>query len=148
MLSRNFSDIIQREKSLYRAGLLPPDPGWPVDVQMVMDYLHEHLFQIGLTAGQAKQQCGTYDHNICGRFAHYVGRGIKDYILTHRLTLAKRLLQYDDLAVTRVAFAVGYKSPSGFSTTFSRHIGCTPTEFRKRQRCSKKKLLKKDEKRR
>lgn len=132
----NTGDIIEAKKDAYRADLPPPDPDWPVDVRLLASYLHAHLFEVGLTVGQAKRECGAYDHNICGRFDHYVGAGPQDYLLTHRFALAKRLLRHDELTVTQIAFAVGYGSPSGFSTTFGRWEGSTPTEFREhRERC-------------
>lgn len=69
---RNAGDIIQAEKNAYRANLPPPDDDWPVDVRMLASHLREHLFEIDLTVEQAEQHCGLYDHNICGRFAHFV----------------------------------------------------------------------------
>jgi AraC-like DNA-binding protein len=133
MPSRCSGDTIRQEKKAYRAELPAANPGWPVDVRLLAGCLHEHLFELGFSVGEAKRACGTYDHNICGRFAHFVGAGPQDYLLRHRLALAKQLLRHVDLAVTQIAFAVGYNSPSGFSTTFKRRVGCAPTAFREQR---------------
>jgi AraC-like DNA-binding protein len=78
-----------------------------------------------------KQRCGIGNHNISCRFKHFVGRAPKAYAVHHRVALAKRLLHHKHLTVAQVAFAVGYASPNGFSTTFKRQVGVSPTAFRR-----------------
>ena len=118
----------------YQASLSPPDPTWPADVRVVAAYIHANLFEIGLEVQNLRRECGTLDHNISARFTYYVGMGIKTYILSHRLSLAKQLLQIDGLKITQIALAVGYANPSAFTTTFRSHEGCSPSEFRERHR--------------
>lgn len=74
--------------------------------------------------------CGIGGHDVYSRFRHFTGHGIKGFVVHHRIGLAKRLLSYEVLCVSEVAFAVGYDSPSGFSKTFKRHVQRTPTSFR------------------
>lgn len=76
------------------------------------------------------EECGIGSHDIYSRFRHFTGHGIKGFIVHHRIELAKRLLMLQDLSVGQVAFAVGYSTPNGFSTTFKRRIGLGPTAYR------------------
>ena len=126
---RGSAQLIHRELEDYRSNLPLPDASWPPDVRVIINRLHEQLFEIGLEVQSLRQECGTLDHNISARFAHYVGMGIKAYILSHRLSLAKRLLLIDGLKVTRIALSVGYASPSAFTTTFRSHEGCSPSDY-------------------
>lgn len=47
-----------------------------------------------------------------------------------RLRKAERLLTQTDQAVTEIAAACGYQSPSHFTRTFSKAYGATPTDYR------------------
>jgi len=120
---------IEGEKAAYVESL-SSDPDWPPDVRAVYDELRDRLFEMGLEAGDVVERCGIRSSGIYSRFSHFTGRGIRAFIIHHRLRLARRLLRHESLTVTQIAFAVGYASPSGFCTTFKRRIGCTPTTYR------------------
>lgn len=127
-------EIIEEERDAYLEELPAADPDWPTDVRIVYQELRDRLFDWGggVEARDVLDDCGIGTHNIYGRFGHVMGHGIKEFVVHHRLQLAKRLLQYKSLSVTEIALAVGYDSVSGFCTTFRRHEGCSPTAFRKR----------------
>lgn len=68
------------------------------------------------------------------RFHSMVGMTPMAYLLAWRMALAKVLLRQNATAVADIAERVGYGSASTFSVAFSRHVGCTPTQFgRERQ---------------
>ena len=54
------------------------------------------------------------------------------YILTLRLANAKMLLETKDYNIAETAYAVGFKNPLYFSRLFSKHIGMTPTEYKRK----------------
>lgn len=83
--------------------------------------------------GHIRAQCGITDKNISGCFAKHVGRTPWAYVIFHRLEVAKSLLMNETLAVTQIAFAIGYASESAFATAFRRKIDCTPTAYRKKE---------------
>ena len=131
--SRTPYDLIEQEKETYLEELTDPDPDWPPDVRAVHKELQSRLFEMGLKAQSVVDACGIGDHNIHTRYVHFTGQGIKERILTHRLRFAKRLLAYSNLPVTKIAFAVGYENPSGFSATFKRREGCSPSDYKNRE---------------
>lgn len=130
---RSSHEIIEQEKSSYLAGLSGPEPEWPTDVRLVYDVLRDRLFDLGLEAQDVVEKCGISDHNVYSRFKYFTGHGIKELILLHRLELAKRLLKQNRIPIARIALAVGYENPSGFSSTFKRWEGCCPSEFQARE---------------
>ncbi len=127
--------IIEAERAAYLDDLPEPESDWPPDVRAVYETLRERLFDWGeiVEAQEVVDECGIGSHEIYGRFRYVTDHGIKEFVVYHRLQLAKRLLCYDSLSVTEIAFAVGYSTPSGFSKTFKRHVGRTPTVFRGRE---------------
>jgi len=54
------------------------------------------------------------------------------YLLTRRIERARHLLRTTDMQVAEVCLAVGFRSVGSFTTTFRRHVGMSPTEYRRR----------------
>jgi AraC family transcriptional regulator len=48
------------------------------------------------------------------------------------MELARKLLADPALRITDITLAVGYETPSAFAASFRRHVGVTPTAFRRR----------------
>jgi AraC-like DNA-binding protein len=126
-------EIIDAERAAYLDALAGPDPEWPPDVRVVYGDLRDRLSEMDLEAQDVVDGCGIGSHDIYGRFRHFTGYGIKDFVVHHRIQLAKKLLQYESLSVTKIAFAVGYASTSGFCKTFKRRTGRTPSAFREQK---------------
>lgn len=51
------------------------------------------------------------------------------YVLSERITAAKRMLAYSEVPLVEIALMTGFSSHSHFSTVFSRQTGLSPTEF-------------------
>jgi len=54
------------------------------------------------------------------------------YLTDRRIEKSKDLLR-SGMTVTETCFAVGFESPSSFSTLFKNKIGLAPIEFQKKQ---------------
>ena len=55
-----------------------------------------------------------------------------EFIKTVRLNEACRLLLERKQSISEIAYATGFATPSYFAATFRHVIGCTPTEYIKR----------------
>lgn len=64
-------------------------------------------------------------------FRRTFGETPYQYLLTRRLERARHLLRTTDLRVAEVCFAVGFNSVGSFTTTFRRHVGVSPTAYRR-----------------
>jgi AraC-like DNA-binding protein len=53
------------------------------------------------------------------------------YLLTRRIERARHLLRTTDLRVAEVCVEVGFQSVGSFTTTFRRHVGMSPTAYRR-----------------
>jgi AraC-like DNA-binding protein len=69
--------------------------------------------------------------SLAARFRAGVGEPPMAHLTRWRLTLAADLLQAPDARVGEVARSVGYDNAFAFSTAFRRHLGTTPTEYRR-----------------
>ena len=53
------------------------------------------------------------------------------YLLTRRIERARHLLRTTDLKVAEICLAVGFQGVGSFTTTFRRHVGMSPTAYRR-----------------
>ena len=75
---------------------------------------------------------------IFGYHPFYVSRVLKakkgvtlrQYVISHRLKLAKRLLELTDRPIAEIADACGFKDASYFTKTFREAVGVTPKDYR------------------
>jgi transcriptional regulator GlxA family with amidase domain len=65
-------------------------------------------------------------------FRRTFGETPHQYLLTRRIERARYLLRTTDMQVAEVCMAVGFRSVGSFTSTFTRHAGTSPTEYRRR----------------
>jgi len=66
-------------------------------------------------------------------FKEETGQTFSDFLLEQRLQNAKVLLIKTNYKINEISSAVGYYDQRYFSRLFTRHIGLTPSMFRKAQ---------------
>jgi len=64
-------------------------------------------------------------------FRQVFGETPHQYLLSRRLERARHLLRTTEMPVAEICLEVGFTSVGSFTTTFTRHIGVSPTTFRK-----------------
>jgi AraC-like DNA-binding protein len=102
------------------------------DIKRSAVYMHEHLFEEGLSTSKVKEECRIYRKSFSGWFKLCMGRNPKEYILHHRIDAGKLLLLKSDLTITTVGLMVGFSSLSAFCNTFKRKTGMKPSEWRRK----------------
>ena len=63
-------------------------------------------------------------------FSRTFGESPKAYLMTRRLERAAALLRNTDRSVSEICLEVGLVGLGSFTTSFKRHFGKTPTEYR------------------
>lgn len=79
-------------------------------------------------AAQAKLEERTF----LRRFQKATGMTSTEYCQRLRVGRARELLQFDKVSIDRVAWEVGYGDPGAFRKVFSRIVGLSPGEYRRR----------------
>jgi len=65
-------------------------------------------------------------------FAAFTGEPLGDFVRRLRLERAAQALLHLDAAVTEIALAAGYDTPSAFGRAFAARFGTSPSDYRKR----------------
>lgn len=82
---------------------------------------------------QLERALGMSRSQIFRKVKALTGRSPSIFIRNLRLHKAKELLLNSELAISEIAYEVGFSTPAYFSTTFLDAFGKTPGEFRKNQ---------------
>lgn len=73
---------------------------------------------------------GLHPNYAMGLFKKAFGTTLIDYLTTHRVSHAQRLLATTDDKIVEIALESGFNSISRFNDAFRRVCGCSPREFR------------------
>lgn len=71
------------------------------------------------------------ENHLSETFSKHFGINFFDYVNGHRILHACILLENDGTSVLEAALECGFNSRSTFNAAFKKHVGATPTQFRK-----------------
>jgi AraC family transcriptional regulator len=108
-----------------------PSPHLQRKIRNVQVYLAQNLADdVDLHAIAAYAALSPY--YFTRQFTAMVGMPPYRYLISLRIQRAAHLLRESDLTVTQILRRVGFHTPSHFTTTFRRHMGMSPTDYRRR----------------
>jgi len=87
-----------------------------------------------LTAEIIGKAVGLHPNYAMNLFKKTFGTTLIDYLIHHRISHAQRLLVTSDDKILDVALASGFNTLSRFNQAFRRKCGCSPREYRLRNR--------------
>lgn len=98
-------------------------------VNLVVEYVREHLdSEMDVqTLAEISAFSPFHLHRIV---RGYLGEPIGAFITRTRVETAAKLLRYSDMAVSDIAYRVGYGTPSSLTKAFVKLMKISPTEYR------------------
>lgn len=97
----------------------------------VLDYLQAHLGDPELPIGELSALAGVSDVYLRRLFKKQFDAAPAAFVIRERMTMAKGLLENEDLSIAEIAQRAGYRDPLYFSRLFKKQTGLSPTEYRK-----------------
>jgi len=108
-----------------------PSPHLQRKIHEVQVFLAQNLaYDVDLNTIAARASLSPY--YFTRQFTAMIGMPPYRYLINLRIQRAAQLLRESDLTVTQILARVGFHSPSHFTTTFRRHMGMSPTDYRRR----------------
>lgn len=77
-------------------------------------------------------QAGLQERTFLRRFQKATGMTTTEYCQRLRVGRARELLQFSNTSIDRVAWEVGYSDPGAFRKVFTRIVGLSPGDYRRR----------------
>lgn len=102
-------------------------------IRKAMVFLAEHK-GTPMNIGDVARHCGLSVSRLFHLFRDQVGTTPVEFLEQQRINHAKELLELSHFNVSEIAFQAGFASQAYFSRRFSRRLGISPLEYRKRYR--------------
>jgi AraC family transcriptional regulator len=103
----------------------------PSRLNKVLEYVAAGLEEQLRLAAMA-QVAGISPYYFCREFKKTMGITPYGYIVQQRIDRAKTLLQNTSMSITEIGAQLLFATPSHFTATFRKLVGCTPSVFRLR----------------
>lgn len=126
-LSGEMFELLNLMADLLRTSPVPPETA------EIQAWLDEH-FAEPLRMEQLAAKYGMSLPTFNNRFREAFNMTPYQYLIQTRLLYAARLLGESSLTIKEICSQSGYGSPFHFSAEFSRFYGCSPREFRRKNR--------------
>lgn len=98
-------------------------------IEEVVYYINAHLDE-ELSISELAQMASFSEYHFIRVFSDVVGMTPRKYIINVRMDYAKYLLKTTVLPITEIGYMIGYSSESMFCSSFKKHAGVTPSEYR------------------
>lgn len=108
-----------------------PLPKWRLE--RVCRYIDSHIDQ-PISLPYMADVAGISRMHFASQFRVATGLRPHDYLLRRRIAVAKSLLADPERPIVDIAFSVGFRSQSHFTTVFKHHLGVPPNRWRRQQR--------------
>ena len=103
------------------------------EFRLVRDYIETRRGETPTVSGLANL-CKISRRSLLRRFKATTGMTAANYISLVQIEKAKRLLISSNMHLKEISYELGFNGPSNFSSAFKRHLGVTPSAFRKTAR--------------
>jgi AraC family transcriptional regulator len=99
-------------------------------LRFVKEFVDVHISkEIGIS--ELASLVGLSQFHFIRAFKHSVGLSPYQYVLSARISVARKMLSERDLSIADVALAVGFSDAAQLNRVFRKLIGVTPTAFRR-----------------
>ena len=120
------NDFVKRVHTLkIQSGISP-------QIQKSCDYISLHLNE-KLEVHKLAADLGYTDYYYSKKFKREVGIGVKEYIASQKVKLAKKMLKTTSMGINEIAEELSYVNQSYFGEIFKRDTGMSPSEYRQRK---------------
>jgi len=113
-------------------------PEAPRSIRKSLLYIEKNYMQ-RLTLDDVARESGMSKYHFSRVFKAETGRSFGGHLNRKRIEVAKSLIEYQDMNITELCFAVGFNDLSYFSRVFRSLEGITPSSYRRDMRIDRRK---------
>jgi AraC-like DNA-binding protein len=121
----------------YAKSTLTPEASHEIFLKLQHEMEHEKLFADStLSLPKLAKRLAVSTHHLSQIINERFGQNFFNYLSSVRIEEAKKRLSASDsdkVALSEIAYAVGFNSLSAFSTIFKKQSGISPSQFQKQQ---------------
>jgi len=97
----------------------------------MVELISSHIEETDFNSDTLAQELKISQRQLYRKIKAISGCTVHEFITKVRMDHAEALLKNSDLTISEIAYKVGFSEPSNFSRTFSKHFGCSPSQYGK-----------------
>lgn len=98
-------------------------------ISVILSYINENIY-LDFSLDDLSKSISISKYHMCRIFKDNFGITIGNFILQKRLAIAKQLLLESNYSISKISNELSFSSCSVFSRSFTKSIGCTPSQYR------------------
>lgn len=99
------------------------------NIKKVIDYMNEN-YTNDISCEELSKLISMGKFNFIRSFKSQVGKTPYEYLLDLKIEKAKKMLKSNKYSITEISLLCGFSSHSHFTSTFTKKVGVSPTEFK------------------
>ncbi len=100
-------------------------------LEKVVEKITLHIEDTDFGSDELAVALGISQRQLYRKLKGISGCTVHEFITKVKMNQAEELLKNSDLSISQIAYKLGFSEPSNFSRTFSRHFGCSPSQYLK-----------------
>ncbi|WP_281337375.1 helix-turn-helix domain-containing protein [Flavobacterium eburneipallidum] len=100
-------------------------------LEKVIEKITTNIEDTDFNSDELAQALGISQRQLYRKLKGISGSTVHEFITKVKMNHAEELLKNSDLTISQIAYKVGFSEPSNFSRTFSKHFGCSPSQYLK-----------------
>lgn len=101
-------------------------------INSAIEEIQQRFKEADLSVSDLARSCQISEAYFRRLFFDKMGANPREYITGLRIRYARQMLQTGEKSISEVAISCGYEEISSFSREFTRRMGITPSEYRKK----------------
>lgn len=100
-------------------------------LEKVVEKITLHIEDTDFGSDELALALGISQRQLYRKLKGISGSTVHEFITKVKMNQAEELLKNSDFSISQIAYKVGFSEPSNFSRTFSKHFGCSPSQYLK-----------------
>lgn len=100
-------------------------------LEKVIEKINLNIQETDFNSDELAQALGISQRQLYRKLKGITGNTVHEFITKVKMNQAEELLRNSDLSISQIAYKLGFSEPSNFSRTFSKHFGCSPSQYLK-----------------
>jgi len=100
-------------------------------VHSIRDYIEENYMNSELSLSLISERFKLNSKYVSQLFKEQLGINFADFLIELRIERAKELLLVTNSSINEISTQVGYEIPLSFGRAFKKHVGVSPSDYRK-----------------